>query len=123
MRVMTSNAYRTQRNAVTSSDEPLSEIRAKANVYESAKAFTISVELPGVMPDDLSVTMEQRTLTVSGIRHFRNDYTTHMSRRFRIGSSIDAEQLEATLKQGLLTLVLPKSKSAQPRRVNVVVAS
>ena len=123
MRVMTSNGCRAQGNAVKPSDAPPSKIRAKANIYESAKAFVISVELPGVKPDDLSVTMEQRTLTVSGIRHFGNGRTTHIARRFRIGSLIDAEQVEATLKIGVLTLVLPKSKSAQPRRVDVVVAS
>ena len=122
MTVMTSNVYRTQRNSVAPCDGPPSKIRAKANVYESSKAFVISVELPGVKPDDLSVIMEQQTLTVSGIRHFGDDRTTHVSRRFRIGSSIDAEHVEATLEQGLLTLVLSKSKSAQPRRVDVVVA-
>ena len=85
-------------------------------ITTSEEAYTLTADFPGVEPKDLEVTVENRTLAVKAIR--QDTELTH-SRRFSLPTSVDAERLEATLKHGVLRIVLPKTEAVKPRTVPV----
>jgi HSP20 family protein len=85
---------------------------------------------PGVNPDDLNVTFENNTLTVRGELRDENESgdRTHHVREIRYGSfvrsvmlpgDVNADTIEAHCDNGLVTLRLPKTEQARPRRITV----
>lgn len=89
-----------------------------ADVQELADRAQITVDLPGVKPEQITVSAEHRTLTVTVERDGRAPYV----RQYTIGTKYDLSQVQAKLELGVLTLTLPKAAEAQPRTVPVMVA-
>lgn len=89
-----------------------------ADVQEHADRAQITVDLPGVKPDEISVSAEHRTLTVTVTREGRQPST----RQYTIGTKYDLGQVQAKLELGVLTLTLPKAAEAQVRNVPIAVA-
>lgn len=103
------------------------------DVEESDDAFTLHVELPGVSPDDVEVSIEESVLSIAGQRDFYADRNAdgfrRVERRFgrfhravRLPDRVDSDKVEAAYKDGLLTITVPKAESAKPRRVKVATA-
>jgi HSP20 family protein len=90
---------------------------AGADVQELQDRAVIAMEVPGVRPEQLSVSAEHRTLTVKVEREGQGTTT----RQFTIGTKYDLANVEAKLEYGVLTLSLPKAAEAQPRQVAVTV--
>lgn len=85
-------------------------------------------DLPGVDPDNLDIEFENRQLTIhgkvyrrhSGNRMLYSEYGVgDFHRTFTIGEAIDSGRISAELHNGVLTLHLPKSQEAKPRRIEV----
>ena len=85
-------------------------------------------DLPGVDPDQLRIQFENRQLTLHGkvyrrcsrVDYFYSEYEVgDFHRSFMIGKSINADAITAELKDGVLTLHLPKAEEAKPRRIEV----
>ena len=100
------------------------------DVEETEDAFTLHIELPGVKPDQVDVSLEENVLTVSGERDFYEEKNTdgfrRVERRFgrfhravRLPDRVDPDHVGATYKDGLLTVTVPKAESAKPRRIQV----
>ena len=100
------------------------------DVQESAKAFIFTAELPGLGKDDIEITLEENLLTLSGSRELdekTEDETYHrveraygkFSRSFTLPSQVDNTQVEASFKDGLLSIEVPKSEQAQPRKIEI----
>jgi HSP20 family protein len=89
----------------------------RAEVQEHADHAEVVIELPGVRPEQLSVSSEHRTLTVRVEREGRNPQLYH----YTVGSQYDLGAVEARLELGVLTLRLPKAAEAKPRQVTVQV--
>ncbi|MCP4291583.1 MAG: Hsp20/alpha crystallin family protein [bacterium] len=102
----------------------------KADVLEGELEFRIAMELPGVSPDSLDISLENQTLSVKAtretkvpegfelVRHERPE-KSEFHRTFNLGNAVNAEGIEASFEQGILTLVLPKSKQSLPRKIEV----
>jgi HSP20 family molecular chaperone IbpA len=100
-----------------------------ADIYETKDALVLSLELPGVDPSTLNITLEKRVLTISG--HSRvtapEGYSlTHREyregdyeRSFTLSEAIDGENIEAELIEGVLRLKLPKSQPAPAKTISV----
>jgi HSP20 family protein len=89
-----------------------------ADVQELADRAEITVDVPGVKPEQISVSAEHRTLTVTVAREDRTPFV----RQYTIGTKYDLTQVQARLELGVLTLTLPKAADAQRRTVPVTVA-
>jgi HSP20 family protein len=100
------------------------------DVEESDEAFTLHVELPGVSPDQVDVSIEENVLTIAGARDFYSDKESEgfrrIERRFgrfhravRLPDRVDPDKVEAAYRDGLLTVTVPKAESAKPRRIQV----
>jgi HSP20 family molecular chaperone IbpA len=99
------------------------------DIYESQDALTVILEMPGVVRDNVELRVEDNVLNVSGRLDFSKYqglqplYTEYnvgnYSRSFRLSSAIDQNKIGAELKDGVLSLVLPKVEQAKPRTIQV----
>ena len=112
-------------------ETPLSGAFAPAlDVEETEDNFTLHVEVPGVKPEDVDVSIEESVLTIAGSRDFYEDKQAEgfrrVERRFgtfhrsvRLPDRVDPDGVTAQYKDGLLTVTVPKAESAKPRRIQV----
>lgn len=114
---------------VSASNE-LSDWRPAADVRETDEAFAVEAELPGMKKEDVSVTFEDGTLTISGERKYEEESNgTNLrrmeraygsfSRSFRLPREIDAEGVVANFRDGILTVTVPKTETAKPRTIEI----
>ena len=89
-----------------------------ADVQELADQAVITLDVPGVKPEQLKVSAENRTITVKVEREGRGNFT----RQYTIGSKYDLAGLAAKLELGVLTLTLPVATEALSREVPISVA-
>jgi HSP20 family protein len=99
------------------------------NLYEVANHFEMQAELPGFGKDDLNIKLQGNYLELSGEKNNETPagHTAQrlerqgaaFSRSFTLPVDIDQEKVEATLKDGILTLILPKAEAARPRQIVV----
>ena len=100
------------------------------DIFESADALTIVMEMAGVDKKNLDVNVEDGILTVEGRLDFSKyegmqpvytEYNIgHYRRSFSLSSKIDQDRISAQMQNGVLTLLLPKAEEAKPRRISVV---
>jgi HSP20 family protein len=102
------------------------------NVFRKEDAALLRAEIPGVKPEDLSITVEGQQLTLSGER--RPPDTANMacyrrerpwgkfSRSIRLPDDLDTERVEAQFRNGVLTLTVPVAAAAKPRQIAVKAA-
>ena len=104
------------------------------DVYEDEKSLQLMLEVPGIPKDALDIRIEGRNLTVSGQRSFASDAKEdnfhrierrygNFTRTFTLPNSVDAEQVDATSVDGVLTLSFTKKPEAKPRQIEVKVGS
>jgi HSP20 family molecular chaperone IbpA len=98
------------------------------DIWESDDKLVLYGDLPGVAPEDLDVHFENRELRIFGkvaLRHsniepFYSEYGIgDFQRTFTVSEVIDAENISAELKNGVLTVHLPKIEAVKPRRIEV----
>jgi len=100
------------------------------NVSESDEAVRVTAELPGVNPKEVDISISDDLLTMRGEKKAEkeeSDSDYHriersygaFSRTVRLPAVIDADKVEATFKDGILTINLPKREEAKTRRVKV----
>lgn len=104
----------------------------RVNITENEKNYEISAELPGVDKDDVKVDLKDNKLTIKGekkleskdekenyIRVERN-YGS-FERSFYLNNDVDVTRLNASFKDGVLNILLPKKEEAQPKEINIEV--
>jgi HSP20 family protein len=99
------------------------------NVWETAEAFIVETELPGVSMESLDLSVIGADLTIKGERTAQSPDQARFLRRERRGgrfertitlpAEVDAEKVDAALVNGVLTINLPKAPAARPRKIAV----
>jgi HSP20 family protein len=121
-----------QKREVDKAQEPTTPMRAflpTTDIFENEDALTVVLEMPGVDKSNIDVDIENGTLTVEGRINFDkykdmqpiySEYNVGPYRRsFRISNRVDQDQIKAEMRDGVVTLVLPKAEEAKPRRIEV----
>ena len=103
------------------------------DVSRRADAFVAEFDLPGVDPASIEVTVEKNVLTVSAERHAQTDEGDQVylaerpqgrySRQLHLSDRLDTEHIEAHFDLGVLSLRIPVSERAKPRKVEVIPGS
>lgn len=100
------------------------------DIQETEDAYRLTAELPGLTKDDISITLENNVLRLSGERKFEKDvkkesyhriertYGT-FTRAFTLPSQVNSEKVQAAFENGLLTITVPKAEQAKPRRITI----
>jgi HSP20 family protein len=109
---------------------PMATFLPQFEVRETKDAYVFKGDLPGVRDEDLDITMAQNRLTISGKREmehrdeqdryyaYERSYGS-FTRTFTLPTDVDESHVEAELRDGVLTLRIPKSPEQQPKKVQV----
>jgi len=100
------------------------------DIEEQAERFVITADVPGVLPEDIEITMDDGILTIKGERKEERDVeekgfhrvervSGSFYRRFSLPDSADPERISAEGKNGVLEIVIPKGEKAKARRITV----
>jgi HSP20 family protein len=99
------------------------------DIFETDEALTVILEMPGIDKDKVDVKVENDVLKIEGWIDFSRYeglqpvYTEYnignYARSFQLSSKIDQDRISAELRDGVMTLVLPKSERAKPRKISV----
>jgi len=99
------------------------------NVWEDTDNVYAEAELPGLKLDDIELLVMGDELTIKGERkdvcedevsyHRKERDAGYFNRVFRLPVGVDAEKVEATLRDGVLTVTMPKADEAKPRKIEV----
>jgi HSP20 family molecular chaperone IbpA len=121
-----------QKREVDKAQETTRPMRAflpTTDIFETDSDLTVVLEMPGVVRDNIEVSVENGVLTVEGKINFDkyeglqpiySEYNIGPYRRsFRISSRVDQDKIVAEIRDGVITLVLPKAEEAKPRRIEV----
>lgn len=122
----------TDKQVATQTGQPAPAMIPGVDVVEDDAGITIYADLPGVPKDKLSLRIEGETLQIEG--EMVSDAPDGMEaiyaevrvpryrRAFTLSRELDIGKINASLKEGVLSLRIPKSEHAQPRRIEVKVA-
>jgi HSP20 family protein len=109
--------------------ESESGMRPPVDVFEDADGLTLLADLPGVSKERLNVRVERDTLIVEGDLEialpeqmqavYADIRSTHYQRRFALSDELETEAIDASLKDGVLTVRIPKRAEAKPRRIEI----
>lgn len=103
------------------------------DIAEKAEAYLIQVELPGVAPEQVELHFEQNVLSIRGTKpwgfdtqkdgelrlHTRERVSGSFERNIRLPEFVDGDRIEASFRDGLLSISIPKAQAAQPRRIEI----
>ena len=104
------------------------------NLYDAADRYILSVQLPGMAPSDIELTITGETLTLRGERKraegvkedgYRRQERPmgRWSRTVTLPNRVDSGQVSASFAHGILTVSLPKAEDARPRHIAVTAGS
>lgn len=111
-------------------EEPRSQVIFPLDVKAEDESYVVSALLPGVDAEDLNITIVNDTLTIQG--ELKNDYDEKASyvlqerpsgrflRAVSLPEPVDSTKVEASLKNGVLTLRIPKAEEAKPKTIKVM---
>lgn len=116
------------------SDETFGRSRSSAmplDAYRQADRFVVAVDLPGVDPSSIDVTVEKNVLTLRAERSWprQNDQEWAVAERHQgtftrqlfLGDTLDTDSIDARYEHGVLTLEIPVAERAKPRKVDISV--
>jgi HSP20 family protein len=112
------------------SSEAIRQWAPRVDIKEEDQRFVIFVDVPGVDPATIEISMEKSTLSIKGERTVENQEQNgrftrveraHGSfhRRFTLPDSVDADNVSAHGKHGVLEIVIPKKAETAPRRITI----
>jgi HSP20 family protein len=100
------------------------------DIFEDADGVKIAVELPGLKPEDVKLTIENHILTIRGekkqvaeekttrVHRYERSYGV-FERSFTLPTSVDTDRVAASFEHGVLSVNLPKAEKAKPRSIEV----
>ena len=101
----------------------------RADVYETGESIVVIADMPGVTEESVDITLEKNVLTIHGRveipdrQNYKLSYGEYeegdYERSFALSEGVDRDRIQATVKDGVLRLVLPKSREAIARKIPV----
>lgn len=100
------------------------------DIQETEDSYKLQAELPGLTKDDVSITLENNVLRLSGERKVEKDVKKEsfhrvertygaFSRAFALPQQVNAEGVQAAFENGVLTITVPKAEQAKPRKISI----
>jgi HSP20 family protein len=109
-----------------------SRAQPAANMWEGDEAVVVELEVPGLKSDQVEISVVGNQLTLElerpdvqqeGVTYHRRERPVgSFTRVLRLPAEVDANRVEAGLRDGVLTITLPKAESAKPRKIQVTAA-
>ncbi len=114
---------------VTTTREDERFLKPPVDIYEKADGLVVICDMPGVDRDGIDIKIDNSVLTIQGKVAHAHDADAIYSefglmnffRQFELSEEVDQEKISADLKNGVLTLTLPKVEKAKPKQITVKV--
>jgi HSP20 family protein len=110
-------------------DDARPVLRPPVNIFEDPHGITLEADMPGVSKDRLNVQVDKDTLVVEGDAKidmpagmealYADVRVTHYRRSFTLSGELEPDKIEASLKDGVLTVRIPKRAELRPRKIEV----
>jgi len=119
-------------SAVPQTREETATLRPAVDIFETSDGgLGIVVDMPGVHREEIDIQVENDILTITGTgrstqpgtRLYQEFELGRFFRQFQLSDSVDQEKIHAEIRQGVLTIHLPKAEKAKPRQIAVNVTS
>lgn len=120
-----SEAQRPERQAETA-------LRPRVDIFEDAEGITLLADMPGVSRDRLNVQVERDSLIIEGTAQlelpegmealYADVRCTRYQRNFTLGNELATDRIDASLKDGVLRVRIPKREEVRPRKIEVQVS-
>lgn len=121
----------TEGNVQARNAAPAAPLVPPVDIFEDSEGITLKADLPGVSKENLAIGVEGETLTLEGSVDlgaparmsdvYAEIRVAQYKRTFALARDLDTDRIEANLKNGVLTLRIPKREQAKPRRIAVQV--
>jgi HSP20 family protein len=115
--------------ATTEATRPGVLLTPPVDIFEDADALTVLADMPGVTPGHLTIDLHEGILTITGhsaapeggteVPVLQEYQAGTFQRSFTLSEAMDQERIQATLKNGVLRLRLPKAERAKPRQITI----
>jgi len=113
-----------------SEETPEVDWSPRVDITENENSYVVKAELAGLSKDDVKITMKEDVLTIRGEKksetksenenvHLLERRYGRFVRAFRLPSSVNSKKIDATFKDGILTLSLPKAEEAKPKEIEI----
>ncbi len=113
--------------------QQLSQWNPAVDLFEDKENLTVKVELPGLKVEDINISLNEGTLSISGERKSEEKFANaetyraerfvgHFQRSVVLPTPVKADQVKAQYTDGVLTVTLPKTEAAKPKQIQVNVA-
>lgn len=117
-------------NLMKTNEREKLKIAPRVAIHESDREVVLEAEMVGLDKDDIKLELKGDELTISGERKedfitkgctpvLRERWPYEYSRTFVLGSEVDKEKIVARYENGVLTLSIPKSEEAQPKKIEI----
>lgn len=104
------------------------------DVFHTDDRLVIRMDLPGVQPDDVEVTVQENVLLINGSRRFawdaekvrfvrRGSFYGDFTQRVALGKGLNVDQISARFDNGVLELSIPYAEEVQPKKVSIEVGN
>jgi HSP20 family protein len=113
-------------------EQPLTsaEFLPPVDILETENSISLQAEIPGVKEEDLTITLENNVLTISGERKFKEEEKKEeyhrierrygkFTRSFTLPAGVNAEAVNAVFENGVLTITLPKLEAYKPKQITI----
>ena len=111
---------------------PAGGYNVPTDVFHMNDTLVIRMELPGVSPDDVEVTVQENHLVINGTRKFpydaenvrfvrRGTFYGDFTQRISLGKGLNLESIRAGYDNGVLVLTVPYAEEAQPKKISIEV--
>lgn len=118
----------------THSGLPAGQIGVPVDLWETAEAYFLRADLPGITADDIDINVTADTVSISGEMKGQQDVSTEgwlrqerrhgkFVRAFTLPTQLEANKVEATFENGVLHLVLPKAEAVRPKQIKITAKS
>jgi HSP20 family molecular chaperone IbpA len=109
--------------------EAESVLRPAVDISEKAEGITLQADMPGVSRERLNIEVDRDTLTIEGVAHlempegmealYADVRSTRYRRSFALSGELDTDAIQASLRDGVLSVHIPKRAEVRPRKIEV----
>ena len=121
-----------ERGEVKEEQQQEQAIRPAVDIFEDKTGITVHADMPGVSRDRLDIQIDSDSLTITGDvgiptpeameAVYADVHSSRYQRSFSLSKELDSDNIEASLKDGVLTLRIPKREEHKPRKIEVKTA-
>jgi HSP20 family molecular chaperone IbpA len=119
----------TRENREVQTQEPDSVLRAPVDIFEDTEGITLLADMPGVNKDSLNLQVDKDSLIVEGDARidmpegmealYADVRSTRYRRSFALSGELETDRIDASLKDGVLRVRIPKRAEARPRKIEI----